>query len=304
MKETIEYYYNLKIAKLLTNKNNYYFLIDGKEYFFGQYLRTPQELEDILLCCQELKFSNINVHDFIYNIKNQLLTDIEGKKYILLKINNKNEKFDIIDLIDFNKKIKLSAKKKELYRNNWELLWSSKIDYIESQLNEIKIDSIIHKSIDYYIGLSEIAIQYVNIINNKYELSENDKITLSHKRIYYPNYALNYLNPLSFIFDLEVRDIAEYLKSVFFAGDDALLELDTYLKSVKLTPYSYNMLYARLLYPTYYLDIYEKVVNEKESSEKLIPIIKKSDEYNEFLKEAYSLIMKYAPLTKIDCLIY
>ena len=284
MKETIEYYYNLKINKLLTNKNNYYFIIDGKEYFFGQYLRTPQELEDILLCCQELKFSNINVHDFIYNIKNQLLTDIEGKKYILLKINNKNEKFDIIDLIDFNKKIKLSAKKKELYRNNWELLWSSKIDYIESQLNEIKIDSIIHKSIDYYIGLSEIAIQYVNIINNKYELSENDKITLSHKRIYYPNYALNYLNPLSFIFDLEVRDIAEYLKSAFFTGDDALL--------------------ARLLYPTYYLDIYEKVVNEKESSEKLIPIIKKSDEYNEFLKEAYSLIMKYAPLTKIDCLIY
>ena len=28
------------------------------------------------------------------------------------------------------------------------------------------------------------------------------------------------MNPLSFIFDLEVRDIAEYLKSLFFSDDE------------------------------------------------------------------------------------
>ena len=64
------------------------------------------------------------------------------------------------------------------------------------------------------------------------------------------------------------------------------------------------MLYARLLYPTYYFDIYEKVVNQNEDSMKLLPIIKKSEEYNIFLKEAYHLISKYAPLIKIDYLIY
>lgn len=303
MKETIEYYYNLKIDNLLMQNGNYYFTINSSDYYFVEYLRTVKELEDIVLCYNELKQNNIVVHDLIYNIKNEFLTDIEGKKYILLKINKKNEKFDIIDLIDFNKKISLSSKKRELYRNNWESLWSSKIDYIESQLNEIKIDSIIHSSIDYYIGLSETAIQYVNIINSRYKISENDKITLSHKRIYYPNFGINYLNPLSFIFDLEVRDIAEYLKSTFFAGDDALLELDTYLKSTKLTIFSYNMLYARLLYPTYYLDMYEKIVNSNEDSEKLIPIIKKSEDYTEFLKKAYDKISTYAPLIEIDYLI-
>lgn len=304
MKQTIEYYYNLKIDKLFMVGNNFYFSGASNDYYFVEYLRTKDELEDLVNCYMELKNNNIQVHDFVYNIKNDLLTDVEGKKYILLKINNKTEKFDIIDIIEFNKKIKLSAKKRNLYRNNWEMLWSSKIDYIENQLNEIKIDDVIHKSIDYYLGLSETAISYVSIISSKYKISNDDKITLSHKRIYYPNYALNYLNPLSFIFDLEVRDVAEYLKSVFFSGDDALLELETYLKSTKLTFYSYNMLYARLLYPTYYFDIYEKVVNQNEDSMKLLPIIKKSEEYNIFLKEAYHLISKYAPLIKIDYLIY
>ena len=95
MKETIEYYYNLKIDNLLMQNGNYYFTINSSDYYFVEYLRTVKELEDIVLCYNELKQNNIVVHDLIYNIKNELLTDIEGKKYILLKINKKNEKFDI-----------------------------------------------------------------------------------------------------------------------------------------------------------------------------------------------------------------
>ena len=45
------------------------------------------------------------------------------------------------------------------------------------------------------------------------------RIVLSHRRVFYPNYKLNYLNPLSFVFDLEVRDVAEYLKAMFFKKD-------------------------------------------------------------------------------------
>ena len=304
MKQTIEYYYNLKIDKLYMQNNNFNFTYENNTYYFCEYLRDLKELDDLLLCYRELKQKNINVHDLIYNMENNLITKVDDKNYLLLKINKAYEKYDIIDLIDFNKKLNLNNKKRELYRNNWEMLWSSKIDYIENQLNEIKVDNIIHKSIDYYLGLSETAISYVNSINRKYEFSNNDKITLAHKRIYYPNYALNYLNPLSFIFDLEIRDIAEYIKSVFFQEDNALLELETYLKSVKLTPYSYNMLMARLIYPTYYLDLYEKIVNQKEDSQKLLPIIKKSNDYQEFLKESYLLISHYSPLEDIDYLKY
>ena len=118
-----------------------------------------------------------------------------------------------------------------------------------------------------------------------------------------PNYKLNFLNPLSFIFDLEVRDIAEYIKSAFFAGVDALSYLKETLRIAKFSVYSLELLYARLLYPSYYFDIYEAIMNDLESEEKLIPIIEKADDYEDFLRDAYLEINKYAPIEGIDWLI-
>lgn len=60
------------------------------------------------------------------------------------------------------------------------------------------------------------------------------------------------------------------------------------------------MLYARLLYPSYYFDIYENVMNHTEEEEKLIPIIDLASEYEVFLKEAYIEINKYAPIEGIN----
>ena len=134
-------------------------------------------------------------------------------------------------------------------------------------------------------------------------MSENDVVTLSHRRIFYPNTSLNFFNPLSFIFDLEVRDIAGYLKVAFFHNEDVLLDLKTYLKLRKLTPYGYHMLYARLLYPSYYFDIYEDIMNNDGDEEKLLPVINKVNEYELFLKNAYVAISQYTNLEKIDWLL-
>src|SRR5699024_9169729 len=140
----------------------------------------------------------------------------------------------------------------KLYRNNWENLWMQKVDYFEYQIRELGLDKqVIKNSFSYYIGLAENAISYVHNVKLKYP--SQGTIVLSHRRIFYPNYKLNYLNPLSFIFDLEVRDIAEYLKAMFFSEDDeseVLEELKSFLKIKRLTIYEYNMLYARLLYPS------------------------------------------------------
>ena len=81
-----------------------------------------------------------------------------------------------------------------------------------------------------------------------------------------------------------------------------MVELETFLKSTHLTTYSYNMLFARLLYPSYYFDIYEKIVNTNEKSEKILKVISLNEEYEKFLKKAYELISKYAPLENIEWL--
>ena len=63
------------------------------------------------------------------------------------------------------------------------------------------------------------------------------------------------------------------------------------------------MLYARLLYPSYYFDIYEDIMNNNGDEERLLPIIKKVNEYEDFLKKAYTEISKYTNLEKVDWLL-
>lgn len=303
MKQTIEYYYNLEVDKLYLENDTYHFTLDNSDYYFVPFFGDLKALDEKLACASELKRKNIDVHEIMINISGKIITKIEDSNYLLLKVKNKDEDYNISDLIKYNKMFHLTEEKRKLYKNNWAYLWSTKIDYIEEQTKEIILPSTIMESLDFYLGLGETAIAVVNNVSYKYPL-DLSSVTLARKRVYYPNTKLNYFNPLLFLFDLEVRDIAEYIKSLFYYGEDALLELDTYLKSKRLSVYSYNMLLARLIYPSNYFDIYERVVNQRKDSEILLPIIKKSDAYLTFLKEAYKLISKYSPLEKVEYLIY
>lgn len=307
MKETIKYYYNIDIDDLKEQDGKYFFKYQNQDFFFVYFNRNIEELNDILICVNNMKEKGIDVHNIIINRNGQYLTKINNFDYILMSVNNYNEEYDIFDMINIANKLTLNYNTSKLYRNNWSNLWTQKMDYFEYQIRELGINkTVIKDSFSYYLGLAENAISYVNNTNLKYNALNNAKITLAHRRIFYPNYKLNFLNPLAFIFDLEVRDIGEYLKAMFFSEDnteEVIEELGYYLQIKKLTIYEYHMLYARLLYPSYYFDLYENIMNNDESEEKLVNIIKKNKEYELFLKNAYLEISKYAPIEKIDWLI-
>lgn len=123
---------------------------------------------------------------------------------------------------------------------------------------------------------------------------------MSHRRVAYPNYRLNFDNPLNFIFDIEVRDIAEYLKSMALQEPKyALIDLKTYLTMRKPDIYQASMLYARLFYPSYYFDYHEKIINQNTSENVLLPILDRVDEYETFLKDAWYLIHEFVPIEPI-----
>lgn len=307
MKETIKYYYNIDIDDLKEQDGKYFFKYQNQDFFFVYFNRNIEELNDILICVNNMKEKGIDVHNIIINRNGQYLTKINNFDYILMSVNNYNEEYDIFDMINIANKLTLNYNTSKLYRNNWSNLWTQKMDYFEYQIRELGINkTVIKDSFSYYLGLAENAISYVNNTNLKYNALNNAKITLAHRRIFYPNYKLNFLNPLAFIFDLEVRDIAEYLKAMFFSEDnteEVIEELGYYLQIKKLTIYEYHMLYARLLYPSYYFDLYENIMNNDTSEESLVSIIKRNKEYELFLKNAYLEISKYAPIEKIDWLI-
>jgi spore coat protein YutH len=305
MKETLEYYYGLDIESIEELDGKYHFKIENQDYFFVFYNRGIEELEDIINVSNEMVKKGINVHKILININNSFLTKVGEYNYILFVVSNLNEEYDIFDMVKISEKLILNNNKSNLYRNNWGTLWSEKIDYFEYQVRELSIEKdVVKNSFSYYVGMAENAISYVNNTNMKYG-GDAYRIVLSHRRVFYPNYKLNYLNPLSFVFDLEVRDIAEYLKAMFFKKDISfcLDELSSYLKIRHLSLYEYQMLYARLLYPTYYFDVYEGVMNKNGDEEQLVNIIKKCDSYEEFLKKAYLEISKYAKIDKIEWII-
>lgn len=307
MKETIKYYYDIDVDNLEEIDGKYHFKFQNRDFFFIYYNRDIDELDDIILCINDMKQKGILVNDIILNRNQQFLTKVDEYNYILMAVSNASEEYDIFDIMNYNSKLQLNNKNSKLYRNNWKSLWIQKVDYLEYQIRELGLNkSVIKDSFSYYVGLAENAISYVDNANFKC-FTNSVNIVLSHRRIFYPNYKLNFMNPLSFIFDLEVRDIAEYLKSLFFSDDEfedvAFEDLVYYLKLRRLSIYEYSMLYARLLYPSYYFDIYEEVMNKDRDEEDLVLIINKNQKYEEFLKKTYLEITKYAPIEKIDWLI-
>ena len=303
MEQFLKYFYNIYIYKINKRNGNYYFYKDDSLFWILKNYRSEEELKDIYLICQEVVRNGLPVSEIILNIYGNYSSVYENINYVLLKVNSSTSlDIDLNDILKINQKLFLNKDKKELYRNNWANLWENKIDYFEYQIKELGRDkSIILNSFSYYIGLAENAISIANITNLNYDKSPVEKIVLSHKRIFYPNMECEYFNPLNFIFDLEVRDIAEYLKSMFFYTDreKTMEEFRKFLINSNMNNYEANMLYARLLYPSYYFDIYEKVIEDLLDESNLLEIVSRVDEYELFLKDIYFELSKRFKIEQI-----
>ena len=291
MEQFLKYFYNIYVDNVYNKNGNYYFYKDNKLFCVLKNYRTEEELRDIYKISNELLENNYPVSEIILNVYNVPISTFNNNGYILLKINcNTSADIDLNDIFKINQNLYLTKDMKKLYRNNWAELWEAKVDYFEYQIKELGRDKkIVLNSFSYYIGLAENAISIVNNTILNYPNYNLDNIVLSHRRINYPNMEYEYYNPLNFIFDLEVRDVAEYIKSMFFYTDrkKTIKELNNYINKTNLNNYTANMLYARLLYPSYYFDVYEKVIEDLDDESNLLDIINKVNEYELFLKDVY-----------------
>ena len=306
MEQFLKYFYDIYIDNIYKKDNKYYFYKDNSLFCVVKNYRLPEELKDILEICYEMQ-NRFPVSQIVFNKFGQISSDYDNNNYILLKINTSmSSDITINDIIKINNSLFLNKDKKELYRNNWAKLWESKVDYFEYQIKELgRNKKIILNSFSYYIGLAENAISIANICELYNKDNMNEKIVLSHRRINYPCMEYEFYNPLEYIFDIQVRDVSEYLKSMFFYTDrnHTTKELKNYLLSTRLSNYEANMLYARLLYPTYYFDIYEKVIEDLKEESELLDIINKVDEYELFLKEAYFELSRMYKIEQINWII-
>lgn len=155
-------------------------------------------------------------HTFTITTQNNFSVFYNEKNYVLIRINSdEREEVDLEDLIHFNNLI-VSDKNNNLYTEDWVNLWSFKVDTIEQQMLEFNKEyPILRDSFNYYIGLAENAISYAKNAFLSFPNEEQDKLYLSHKRINIPLTFGNLYNPLSFLFDYEVRILLNILKLSF-----------------------------------------------------------------------------------------
>ena len=80
----------------------------------------------------------------------------------------------------------------------------------------------------------------------------------------------------------------------------SIYEIKKYLCSLDLNNMDYILLYVRLLYPSYYFDLYERIVNENKDEKEMFKIIELIPSYEELLYEIYSLIRRKINILGID----
>lgn len=291
MKNLLQHYYNIYPNKIYKDNNVIYFFIEDVKYYFVPYNRNIEDLNVLVELTNKLYLKNIKVHTFIKNKENKFYVENDHQKYVLLRVNtNENEEVDIYDVIRFNNLEVINDGK----LNGGDLLkrWENTIDSFEKQVKELNNEyPKILNVFDYYIGLAENAVSYVKNIDLK-----DTQFFLSHKRIKFPLTTGLLYNPLGFIFDYKVRDLSEYIKESFF---NAKVDEEEIFKIIDENTNYYNLndiklLYGRLLYPTYFFDLFEGVLNNEKSEEELKKIESLSNQYELFLKELYSsLKLKY-----------
>lgn len=296
MKETIKFYYDTYIKELYEINNGYYFYLNNYKYYFIEFNRDIREIDILFKLSNELYNKNILVDTFILNKDNKVLTNIQNKNYVLLRVNSiENDKYNLKDIIKFN----------NLYTSNtkiepWSTLWINKIDAFEEKISELNNDyPIIQSSFDYYIGLAENAISYVNDTF----IEETDfKINLNHKRIKgaYQGYVNN---PLTFTFDYRVRDIAEYIKYNYFNNTINYDEIEEVILNSDLNKGELRLLVGRLLYPSYYLDTIKDIFIYEKNEEELNKYINKINDYELFLQDIYITIKRKYEIPPIEWLV-
>lgn len=303
MKNTINYYYNILLEDFVRNDNGYYFYLNNEEYHLVVFDRPYEDIEPIYKLNLEMKKNNCLVHDIILNKDKKAITIINNTPYVLLKLcKYKNEKVFLNDLNYIQHMTYNIEYNKSLLRTDWVRMWSQKIDYYEYQISQFsKKYPILCDSLSYFIGLGENAISY--IVNNSEE--ENISPVVSHKRIKRNNGSFEFYNPLNFVIDSRVRDIAEYIKDSYMINELDFYEIKSFLDINKLSNNEYKLLFARLLFPTFYFDIYDDIINNNMSEEKILSIIERTCEYEEILVNIYKYIVndKKINLQQVEWLI-
>ncbi|MCI6266434.1 MAG: hypothetical protein MR598_06305 [Erysipelotrichaceae bacterium] len=294
MKNTINYYYNLNPNKINQIFHYYYFYVNNELYYFMLYTKNPKEIRSIYEFNQVLLQKNILVHEIVNNRTNTILTYVNQIPYLLMKISININKPITLPEICYLSSI-LIPYPRELMRSNWMNLWTNKIDYLEyhHEQNYQKYP-LLSASFNYFIGMSENAISYLNRTISNLKPEKSDIGVVSHDIITLDDTVYALYDPQNIIIDHKARDLAEYIKISFFRDNYSIFdELDEYFKHNYFSFYGIQLLMARVLWPSFYFELYDDILESKINESSILKITSRIAEYEKYLGDVFRYFHKY-----------
>lgn len=285
MKNWISYFYGINIDDIHQVKNRYKFKYNNSNYVLEKISVENEEnltdkVNEVYRFSLYLLFNGFICNEIIINVNNEVITYIENQAFVLMKTFNNFE--SVITFDDLNNSIvridNIEIVKKQ---NDWKKLWSNKIDYFEYQISELGLKfPLIRESFSYFVGLTENGISLLNFVKN------ND-LYLTHKRINTHSTYYDLYNPFNMILDTKVRDICDYFKDIFI--NDKEMHIRDYIEKNQLTENEKKLFFIRMIYPSFYFDIYEEIMAGSEES-KINKLLYKIDKYELLLRELMNYI--------------
>ena len=294
MNNFIYYFYNIRVNDLVYNNKYFTFFYNG--YVYKLYVITENINNDFLIELDKRLLGNTLINEIIFNRDGKIISNYDNKVYMLMRIFVNEKKKITLDEISYL----ANAWVIKNLKINWAMMWERKIDYLEKLINENgKKYPIITDSFNYFVGMAENAISYYN----NTVISDNYMYVVSHKRIRINDTVDAIYNPLNIIFDYRVRDIAEYIKRAFFDDDKNIFnEIDSYFRNYPLTETDARILVSRLMYPSFYFEMYEDILIDNMEEKIIIKTVDRLNEYEKYLGSVISYLNKLYGVEEIQWL--
>lgn len=297
MKNALIFYYNLYSNDIRQVNGNYKIFVDDSKYVLFNCDSHVNNINFVYYISQYLLNKHINVHQIILNNSNQIITFINNIPYVLMKIFVDDDYVTLNDVINFNN---LAIEENENIKfHRWSQLWEQKVDYMEYQISQFgKKYPIIRSSFSYYIGLAENSIMLSKMVENNIIFNN-----ISHRRIKNKDKLFDLYNPFNLIIDYKVRDVCEFFKSRFFINNDIYDEIIYFLSYSNYKTTELLAFFARFMYPSYYFDMYENIINNDYNEKNLLLIIDKAEDFEKIIKKLYNYLRIRISMPDIEWLI-
>ncbi|MFT4412951.1 spore coat putative kinase YutH [Fredinandcohnia humi] len=192
----------------------------------------------------------------------------------------------------------------------WKYLWEQRVDQMElfwkekvKSHPETRFEEMFIEAFPYYIGLTENAIQYLVDTELDEYPAPIDSATICHHRYTELTWDKQYFVkfPTDWVYDHFTRDLAEYIRDQYINGENQINDqiirfMEEYERGNPLSPFSWRLLYARLLFPLHFFECVEgyyvtdSVEKKQKLEQRLASILKHSSENERFLASFFQNI--------------